>query len=881
MAKQIQVSTIAKPRDEYTSKFQLNTEVKQEWIPKKPSVIKKLKFENDVSLNTDEYCPVYKSYTSNDTFIAGKKGCVVFVLCVGGSGYGTDTKSWGGYYGAGWSDPVGGWQIDDNVDYKTQLYDKVLKRRDYKHNPPIDSTATPSSFGKYLSANAGLNIAENTITQYQNYRTWNIRGWASIWDWGSGQYRHRSETQNVRLSSGSYDGDLRGSSGEVKFGIFTLKPNEVVSISVGEGFVKGHVDVVYFELRNGNDEAIEKPSNPNDVTNKIPLPNPKPPVTPTPPTTIPLSLALNPSSVELEIGSTENIEIITNATSWTYSIDEAIASFDEASKEISAIAKGDTMLTIEGVRDSETIRRAVAVKVIEKQQIIDPTPPVTPTPPTQKTPIVINPEPLYPNLQNMNAEQLAYMYAVAYAFSKRFSAVQNDNNINVAVVPISEQVKQEIQSVYDNSLGVAKDALLQAGTSGYTSLANYISYYPFMQNQDDTHLQLLETLIREESGSLSDGTQYDHVFTDDVKNMDNEAFLNNLTTTWIKELDGLINRHKGNNPNMPQLPKQINYFALYPNLQNMNEEQLAYMYVMGLAWSKVFSMQQNGNSMTLIATPASEQVKQDLQNIYNQALTTAKATLITYAASGYNVLANYISYYPYMQNKDEAHLQLLETLIKAENGTTSDGQTYDHVFTDEVKNMSGEEFTDKLASVWVKELDGIITRSKQSNQATTLDSLNVVFSKTPNSYIQRSESADELQVNSFTQSWNDPSETDYISELFWYITYSQAGVNFTMEKVKETWLAQKNHAGDNNVSNTPEKRQTFINVGLQTSGDKVGAIGQIFKQAYETDMKDELFEAYDVAPYKMRLKESIYQLSNSELIELFTRACQKVYAITK
>lgn len=46
-------------------------------------------------------------------------------------------------------------------------------------------------------------------------------------------------------------------------------------------------------------------------------------------------------------------------------------------------------------------------------------------------------------------------------------------------------------------------------------------------------------------------------------------------------------------------------------------------------------------------------------------------------------------------------------------------------------------------------------------------------------------------------------------------------------------------------------------------------------------MKDELFEAYDVAPYKMRLKESIYQLSKEDLLELFTRACQKVYAISK
>lgn len=45
MDKKIQVSTIAKPRDEYTSQFKPNTEIKAEWIPKKPSVFKTLKFE--------------------------------------------------------------------------------------------------------------------------------------------------------------------------------------------------------------------------------------------------------------------------------------------------------------------------------------------------------------------------------------------------------------------------------------------------------------------------------------------------------------------------------------------------------------------------------------------------------------------------------------------------------------------------------------------------------------------------------------------------------------------------------------------------------------------------------------------------------------------
>lgn len=721
MAKQIQVSTIAKPRDEYTSMFQPNTETKQEWIPKKPSVFKKLKFENDVSLNTDDYCPVYKSYTSNDTFVASKNGCVVFVLCVGGSGYGTDTKGFTGAFSVGWSDPVGGWQIRTNqshgtgngVNYKFEAQNKSATQNNYIHNPPENSVVTPSSFGKYLSANAGLSIEANTITNKQIKRQWYCTGWDGWWAIGDRYQRAywAYETQDIRLSSGSYDGNLVGTSGEAKFGIFTLKPNEVVSISVGEGFIKGHVDVVYFELRNSNNETLQTPSKPNDVTAGIPLPNPNPPTT-TPPV-IPLTLSLNPAKIELEIGSAETIEIITNANSWTFSIDDTIASFDEASKEISAIAKGDTMLTIEGERDGETIRRAVAVKVIEKQVV---TP--TPTPPTQ--------------------------------------------------------------------------------------------------------------------------------------------------------------------PQLPQLPKQINYFELYPNLQNMNEEQLAYMYVTTLAWSKTFSLVQNDNNMTIIVNTISEQVKQDLQNIYNQALATPRVTLLQYAGGGYNGLANYISYYPFMQGKDETHLQLLETLIREEAGVTTDGIHYDHVFTDSVKNMDNEEFVDNLTTIWIKELDGIITRSKNNNNATTtpqtLDSLNVSFSKTPNSYIQRNETLDEIKIDSFAQSWDDPSETDYIHELFWYIVYDEAKVNFTMQKVKETWLAQKSAGGDNNVSNTPEKRQTFINIGIN---NQIGAIGQIFRKAYETDMKDELFEAYDVAPYKMRLKESIYQLGKDELMGLFTRACQKVYAITK
>ncbi|MDY5950070.1 MAG: hypothetical protein SPJ16_02590, partial [Helicobacter sp.] len=355
MDKKIQVSTIAKPRDEYTSQFKPNTEIKTEWIPKKPSVFKTLKFENESINPSDYYAPVCKSYTENGIFQVGDNGCVVFVLCVGGHGYGTDTKGFGGAFPVAFTNPVGGWQIRTNashgvgngVNHKFEAHNKSSTQNNYIHNPPA-SVASPSTFGSYLSSNAGLSIEANTITNKQIYRQWLCTGWDGWWAIGDRYKRSywANETQNVKLSSGAYDGNLVGTSGEVKFGVFKLNPNEVVNISVGEGFIKGHVDIVYFELRNGNDEAITKPSQPNDVIAGIPLPAPTPPqVTPTPPTPLPLTLGIKPEKIELEVGHTQTIEIITNATNYTSLMqDDTIASFNEATKEITAKIQGDTML---------------------------------------------------------------------------------------------------------------------------------------------------------------------------------------------------------------------------------------------------------------------------------------------------------------------------------------------------------------------------------------------------------------------------------------------------------------------------------------------------------------------------------------------------------
>lgn len=554
MDKKIQVSTIAKPRDEYTSQFKPNTEIKKEWIPKKPSVDKTLKFENESINPSDYYAPVCKSYRENGIFQAGSNGCVVFVLCVGGHGYGTDTKGFGGAFPVAFTNPVNGWQIRTNathgtgngVDYKFEAHNKSSTQNNYIHNPPENSVVTPSSFGSYLSANAGLSIEANTITNKQIYRQWLCTGWDGWWAIGDRYQRSywANETQNVKLSSGSHDGDLLGTNGEIKFGVFKLNPNEVVNISVGEGFVKGHVDIVYFELRNGNDEAITKPSKPNDVTAGIPLPAPTPPqVAPTPPPPLPLTLGIKPEKLELEIGAKETIEIITNATNYTSLMqDDTIASFNEATKEITAKLQGDTMLTIEAVRDNESIRRAVAIKVIEKQVITNP----APTPPTQTTP-QITPKRIYPvalDMDSFNVEQLSYLYVTTLFWSNVFNVAMNDGMPTTLYTPISEAKKQEIQGIYDThrTQENMKETLKTYATSACNTLATHVAMYPYYQNKDEAHLALLEDLIQEKEQVIQ-SVHFTHEFKDSVKNMSADTFTDKIAE-WIKEIDGVIVRTK-------------------------------------------------------------------------------------------------------------------------------------------------------------------------------------------------------------------------------------------------------------------------------------------------------------------------------------------------
>ena len=566
MADKIQVSTIAKPRDEYTSNFTPNTNEKDEWIPKKPSIFKTLKFEGENELFTDYYKPICKTFTESENFIAPKNGCLAFVLVVGGHGYGTDTQGYKGAVATAWSDPVGGWQIRTNathgtgngVNYKFEAHNKSATSNEYVHNPPTDKIPTPTSFGSYLSANAGLSIAENTTTNRQIKRQWYCTGWDGWWALGD-RYKRAYwayETQNVKLSSGAYDGILQGNSGEVKFGIFTLAPNEIVTITIGDGVIKGHVDLVYFELVNGKGEAIEKPTQ-NDVTLDIVLPKPKPtplPLTPLTPAKKNIKIITTPSEISLAKGLSEAIKIETNAKSYEANIvDSTIAEYDKDKGEIKALNIGTTLLKIIAKEDdTNTLTQGVRIEVLDN--IINPT---NPTPPNNTTPdtntpdnnqnttqkpIMINYKLLDSKIDSMNAEQLAYAYALSLLYVESFKPIENDLNGNMIFQPISAELKEKAQKNYDDFR--TKDAKLiveHAKTINETLAIHIMTYInKRLQGYEEAHIAILEPLIEEYEEEI-DGMTYTHRFSSQVVDLDNETYLNKLTL-WIKELANMIVR---------------------------------------------------------------------------------------------------------------------------------------------------------------------------------------------------------------------------------------------------------------------------------------------------------------------------------------------------
>lgn len=555
MPNKIQVSTIAKPREPYTSNFTENANKKDEWIPKKPSVHKTLRFSNESVNPSDYYAPIYKRYTQDEVFIAPQDGCVAFVLVVGGHGYGTHTKGFAGARSVPFTNPVGGWQIRTNathgtgngVNYKFEAHNKTSTQNDYYHNPPANAVVSPSSFGQYLSANGGASIEKDTLTNKQIYRQWLCTGWDGWWALGDRFQRSywANETQNVKLSSGNYDGDLCGNSSTPRFGVFTLAPNEVVPLTIGTGERNGYIDLVYFRLHNGNNEVISKPSRPNDVTAGIALPTPPKPQPPTPiqPQPTPQTqLFLSPNPLILEKDSIKGIQIVSDADNLEYHIaHDTIAQFDETSKEIRGLDIGITLLSVTATKqDCKDNTQGIQIQVIAKQV---PNTPNQPQPP-QTAPLLkaIYTKELSTNLDSMSIEELSYSYSLALAYSKMIAPAQNNNDIVLIHTPLSKEVKQELQDIYalykDNN--AMRDTLKHYALALYSALAQHISTYHLLQGHDPQHIVTLEALIEEHEQS-ENGEDYTHRFKDDIVNMDTDVFLNNIVV-WIRELDGLIVR---------------------------------------------------------------------------------------------------------------------------------------------------------------------------------------------------------------------------------------------------------------------------------------------------------------------------------------------------
>lgn len=354
--KKIQVSTIAKEREQYLSQFQLNEKVKKEWIPRKSSVEKTPKFEGKTTMLSDSYIPICKTFNKNDTFIAPEGGCVVYVLCVGGHGYGTQEQGFGEWADAAWTQPPV-WPgnlhgLKEGISQEP-IYKKV---RAYTHKS-LES-ASPTSFGKYLTANAGVNI-ESIITAWDHDWAWRIKGWFSGWDkaFSPAVYRTNFHTQLYPSSSGAYNGILKGNAGEVKFGIFKLKSKEVVPVVVGKGERDGHVDIVYFMLANGNGELIDKPSA-NNVLKDVILPPD-------------LRLHVNPASVSIEINATATLTITTNAKNIESKIkDSNIITYDKDKNVITGIALGSTTLTIIAKSNNKEVSKDIKIEVVAKMPTI-------------------------------------------------------------------------------------------------------------------------------------------------------------------------------------------------------------------------------------------------------------------------------------------------------------------------------------------------------------------------------------------------------------------------------------------------------------------------------------------------------------------------------
>lgn len=256
----------------------------------------------------------------------------------------------------GWTYPPVWGRNNTDLSYQVSHTPEFKNSRSYIHKS-LES-ASPSSFGKYLSANAGIDLV-SAVTSNEHYWRWYIRGWHSAWDHAFSNIATRQDNhqQNYPTSSGEYTGILKGNAGEVKFGIFKLKSKEVVPVVVGKGERDGHVDIVYFMLANGNGELIDKPSA-NNVLKDVILPPD-------------LRLHINPASVSIEINATATLTITTNAKNIESKIkDSNIITYDKDKNVITGIALGSTTLTIIAKSNNKEVSKDIKIEVVAKMPTI-------------------------------------------------------------------------------------------------------------------------------------------------------------------------------------------------------------------------------------------------------------------------------------------------------------------------------------------------------------------------------------------------------------------------------------------------------------------------------------------------------------------------------
>lgn len=299
----IQVSSSANKRQQYKQNMILNENVAQEifpeWIPRQNEVELLTHFSNTITLLSDNIEFENKSFKQNGEFIAPNHDTLAFVFLQGGKG--ADSKgAWSGAYSVAWTNPVYGWQVDDNVDYKTQYYPRISNDNDLIFQ--AGANGNPSSFGDKVSVNGGLG-APYTLAVKKKYRQWDIHGKASSWDLGSGRWRYGlNETQTITNVAVSESDTLKGAKGEIALKVLWLKANERVSVNVGSG---GIVDISYCVFKSGDKKVSNIPYSKNDITQEIPL-QPK------------VSINANPTSLEMLIDETKQISLSANADDITY-----------------------------------------------------------------------------------------------------------------------------------------------------------------------------------------------------------------------------------------------------------------------------------------------------------------------------------------------------------------------------------------------------------------------------------------------------------------------------------------------------------------------------------------------------------------------------------